>query len=144
LCQVIGLCERCSLFSALAHIYNQMRDFRKPLLDPAAWRPHAVVAIAHATHATTQCCVCKRVWRRARQPAAPATVVKESCRVCCAHASGVLTLTVQTSLNDRPAHCGVRTDIYPQVQCTAFTHTHPNPPNTHCCALSVQPPGCPK
>lgn len=31
--QVIRLCEREGLYSALAHISNAMRDFRKPLLD---------------------------------------------------------------------------------------------------------------
>lgn len=34
--QVIRLCEGCRLFSALAHIYNQMGDYRKPLLDLTA------------------------------------------------------------------------------------------------------------
>lgn len=31
--QVIKLCEGSGLYSALTHIYNQMNDFRKPLLD---------------------------------------------------------------------------------------------------------------
>jgi hypothetical protein len=31
--QVINLCEGCGLYSALTHVYNQMNDFRKPLLD---------------------------------------------------------------------------------------------------------------
>jgi hypothetical protein len=62
-CQVIGLCERCSLFSALAHIYNQMGDFRKPLLDLAAnlagARSRAAArAAAHKLLVYLRCC-CK-------------------------------------------------------------------------------------
>jgi hypothetical protein len=44
--QVIRLCEGSGLYSALTHVYNQMNDFYKPLLDLLA-----NVAAAHSWQA---------------------------------------------------------------------------------------------